>query len=126
MRVSALDSTILEELVDLGPVEGIELVRDLMRIFFEEAPKRMARLHSGLANRDSREVAQAAHSLQGGSSGLGAVGLASICASIERQARAGDLTGVAEEIATIEQGLPRLEERIGELVQKLAAQQAGA
>lgn len=126
MSVADLDSTIMEELVDLGPVEGIELVRDLVKIFFGEAPERMNRLRIGLAEADANKVAQAAHSLRGGAAGLGAVGLASICATIERQARAGSLTGLDLEVNGIGNGLPKLEERIAELVQKLGAQQASA
>jgi hypothetical protein len=54
------------------------------------------------------------------------VGLASICASIEHQARAGELTGLDSEVGGIGNGLPKLEERIGELIQKLGSQQASA
>lgn len=126
MSVADLDATILKELVDLGPVEGMELVRDLVKIFFEEAPGRMSRLRMALSEMDSNKVAQAAHALRGGAGGLGAVGLASICATIERQARAGDLTGLDSAISGIGNGLPKLEERIGELIRQLGAQQASA
>jgi HPt (histidine-containing phosphotransfer) domain-containing protein len=121
MRIADLDSTILEELVDLGPAEGIGLVRDLVQIFFAEAPNRMNRLRTGLAESDSAKVAQAAHSMSGGAGGLGAVGLASICSGIERQARTGDLTGLEAEVNQIADQLPGLEVRLGKLVRKLAA-----
>ncbi len=126
MSVSDLDRTILEELIDLGPVEGIGLVRDLVGIFFSEAPNRMARLRSGLVEADSFKVAQAAHAMGGAAGGIGAVGLSKLCTGIERQARAGDLTGLDRDVARIENGLPGLEERVGELVQKLTAQAESA
>src|SRR5262245_63965059 len=111
MSVTDLDSTILAELVDLGPVEGMELVRELVQIFFREARERMARLSTGLNEADSHKVSQAAHAMRGGAAGLGAVGLANLCAAIERQARTGNLTGLDAEFTAIVDGLPGLEER---------------
>ncbi len=123
MRMTELDSTIFEELIDLDPEAGIELVRELVRIFFEEAPGRIERLRQGLAQGDSHSVAQAAHATRGGAAGLGATGLAAVCAAIERQARTGNLTGLDAEVAAIVEGLPLLEEKIAKLVQRFAAQQ---
>ncbi len=126
MSITELDATIFEELIDIGPTEGIELVRELVRIFFEEAPSRIGRLRRGVAEGNSQMVAQAAHAMRGGAAGLGAVGLSAVCASIERQARTGNLTGLEGEVEAIVSGMPRLEEKIGELVQRLALQQSPA
>ena len=126
MSMTDLDVTILEELVDLYPVEGIELVRDLVRIFFDEAPDRMSRMRDGLSQQDSTKVYQAAHAMRGGGASLGAVGLARACARIEHQARAGNLTGLATDLAAIAGDLPALEECILSLINRWETAQASA
>ena len=126
MSTTELDPTILEELVELGPAEGIELVRDLVRIFFAEAPDRTGRMLSGLSENDCQKVIHAAHAMRGAAAGLGAVDMAASCARIERQARTGDLTGLRSEVADILEELPRLEERLGSLIHRFEAAHAGA
>lgn len=124
MNITEFDATILEELVDLSPGGGLELARELVGIFFGEAPVRMSRLSGGLAEADSRKVSQAAHAMRGGAACLGAVGLASACARIEQQARAGDLANLASDVAAIAEGLPALEEHVASLVNRMGTSPA--
>lgn len=126
MSVTDLDATMLEELALLDPQEGIGLARELVGIFFSEAPNRLSRMRSGISEADGRKLSQAAHAMRGGAGGLGAVGLASACARIERQARTGDLAGLDAEIATIAANLPALEVSIASLIQRLESSRARA
>jgi HPt (histidine-containing phosphotransfer) domain-containing protein len=115
-----LDRTILAELVDLEPVEGLRLVRELVEIFFQEAPGRLDRMRCGLSLGDSAQVTQGAHALKGAASGLGATGMAAACGRVERQARSGFLMGLDVEVDRIETELPRLARRVEGLIAQLA------
>jgi hypothetical protein len=44
VSVDGLDPTILEELLELDPAEGVALIRDLVSIFFAQAPARLDRI----------------------------------------------------------------------------------
>ena len=126
MSLDRLDRTILEELVDLDPIEGLALVRDLVGIFFTEAPGRLDRIRCGLADGDADAVMRAAHAMRGAASQLGAVELADACARMERQARTRALTGLAAELDTIELELPNLGQRLEDHIAELARQVAEA
>jgi len=124
MNMEELDPTILEELVEIDPVEGLVLVRDLVQIFFSEAPARMDHIRCGLAEGDPVRVAHAAHAMRGGASGLGAVGFAAACGRLEQHARAGDLSGLTEAVDAIESGLLRMGRQLEEHLASLTRQSA--
>lgn len=120
MTYVELDQTILAELVDMDAVGGLRLVRELVEIFFQEAPARLDRMRCGLSLGDSRQVVHGAHAMKGAASGLGATGMAAACGQVERQARAGLLAGLDAEVDRIESELPRLAEAMEGLVTQLA------
>jgi two-component system sensor histidine kinase BarA len=103
-------------------VEGILLVRDLVHIFFTEAPGRLDRIRCGLAEGDADRVVHAAHAMRGGASGLGAVGVAAACGRVERLARTGDVSGLTQAVDAIELELPRLGQRLEEHLAGLGRQ----
>lgn len=124
MKYVELDRTILAELVEMDPVGGLELVRELVQIFFAEAPARLDLMRVGLAEGDTQKLAHGAHAMRGGASGLGATGMAEACARVERQARAGALTGLDDDVDGIEGALPRLARQVEGYVSQLARRAA--
>lgn len=84
------DEALLERLGgDVG------LLRDILRIFVDEAPIRRAKFSSALSAIDADALRLAAHGLKGSALSLCAAGLADACASLERvsgqEAHAGRL-----------------------------------
>jgi HPt (histidine-containing phosphotransfer) domain-containing protein len=89
-----------EEIIDrsvLADLRAIDeaLVRDVVTIFADDAPRQIAALRAALATREARAVERAAHRLKGTASGVGAVALAAAAATLEHAARAGDLEKAA-------------------------------
>ncbi len=120
MTYVQLDRTLLAELVEMDPVEGVRLVRELVHIFFAEAPGRVDLMRCGLSQSDPQQVSRGAHAMKGAASGLGAVGMAEACARVERQARAGALTGLERDLDLIESALPSLSHQLETYVNQLA------
>jgi two-component system sensor histidine kinase/response regulator len=80
----------------------MDLLKDVVDVFLEDAPSILARLKEALQNNNAVDVAAAAHALKG-SVGLFSQGDAYECARrLEQLGRSGDLTGgeaVGEELA---------------------------
>ena len=112
-----LDHSYLNELIALGPVEGLVLVRDLIEIFFAEVPARMDQMRRGLMECDCGRVLRAAHAMRGGAGNLGAVGLASLCDQVEQQAGREEPTGLGLLLDAMEVELIRVDHA---LAQRLA------
>jgi HPt (histidine-containing phosphotransfer) domain-containing protein len=82
--------------------EDREALADLIDSFVEEAPERLAELHSGADVNDTELVGRAAHTLKSNGSTFGAHELAALCRRLETSARADELAGSAELIDRIE------------------------
>ncbi|NUU60269.1 Hpt domain-containing protein [Paenibacillus agri] len=72
--------------------DGEGLFAGLIGMFKTDTPPRLEALRLALDSSDSASIAGIAHSLKSGSLSIGAGYFASLCASIEQQARRGDLT----------------------------------
>ncbi len=84
-----LDPQPLRDLLDLGasPV----LVHELITLFQEDVPARLALLQSALCARDVQQTMMEAHQLKGALSNLGLVRFAELVSRIEAPARQGHL-----------------------------------
>lgn len=107
-----LDPTVINELIDLGPETGRQLVQDLVELFNAEAPIRIAAMRGGLQAHDLKEIGQAAHAMRGGAGNLGAVGIGSLCASIEMAAKSGNVMKIGPMIDEVEQELALVQEAL--------------
>ena len=88
---AVLDQDILENLRDL-PGEGADdLLGELIILFAQEAPPRIAKLCDALQQNDAKRVMQVAHSLKGSSANLGATRMAALCNELEQRGRVGKL-----------------------------------
>lgn len=72
----------------LERVEGdMELARQLVSLFFEDAAENMSLIRRGLDENDAGKIAGAAHSLKGASGNLSAVRVSMTAAELERAAK---------------------------------------
>ena len=113
-----IDESMLDDILQLSPEGGSELVRELVGIFFTEAPARLEHLRRGAAEQDPQRMTSAAHALKGGAGNIGATRLASLCGHLEKQARSGHLEGARPVVDQIEVELERLR---GALDRRIAA-----
>lgn len=86
-----LDASVLDGLVALSPDDNGAFVRELIDIFLQDAPPRLAEIDAALARGDGRTASRAAHAIKGSCGNFGAVRLHATSLAMERAAASGDL-----------------------------------
>jgi len=86
----AIDSQAIEELRALNPGDD-SFLRELIQIFLEDSPQRVAEISECLESGDALRLTRAAHSLKGSSSNFGALQLRTVSERIEHLGRDGKL-----------------------------------
>ncbi|HTF58186.1 MAG TPA: response regulator [Planctomycetota bacterium] len=84
------------------------LLRDLIRIFLEDAPKYLAEMKQGLTTRDRATLSRAGHTLKGSSVYLGAESVTRQAGEIEVLGRDGRFEEAGQAVAGLEPDLDRL------------------
>jgi HPt (histidine-containing phosphotransfer) domain-containing protein len=86
---SPIDETTIQELRE----EGEDLLSDLVAMFIEEVPGRLAELEEALARKDPAATRLAAHTLKGTGGNFGASRMQALASAIEEKGRNGSLDG---------------------------------
>jgi signal transduction histidine kinase/CheY-like chemotaxis protein/HPt (histidine-containing phosphotransfer) domain-containing protein len=86
-----LDAATVEELRRLGRESGDGFFGQIVGYFLEQTPNLLAEMERARSAGNGRVLAEAAHSLKGSASTLGAFGLAKICGRLHLLARDGEL-----------------------------------
>ena len=79
----AVDAGVLDSLRALGGEDDPELFIELIQIFLDDTPQRMAQMAEALAGNDGEAIGQAAHALKSSCATLGALILADLFREIE-------------------------------------------
>ena len=79
-----------------------DFVSELAEEFFANSPNLIHEINSGLETADANVVRRAAHSLKSTSASFGAMALSDMCKQVEAAARDGNLDGLTEIVAQIE------------------------
>jgi PAS domain S-box-containing protein len=111
-----LDAQIVDRLERLGRAAGEDLMGELATLFLADADARVVALRQALAADDAASVAQSAHTMSGASANLGATGLARLCAALETDSEAGNLTGGGAMLEAVEVELGRVRSALGSLI----------
>lgn len=106
--VAELDTQALNNLLALVGGE-FEYLVELINSFLEEAPKLLAELEIFVSKNDADGIQRIAHSLKSNGNDLGALIFASLCKDLERDAKAGDLSGSASLASQVFNEYPRVE-----------------
>jgi HPt (histidine-containing phosphotransfer) domain-containing protein len=103
------EAVLLDGAMLLDRVEGDEeLLRELVDLFLEDAPKQLAEIRAAIDAADSAQVARAAHTLKGAVANFGAPAAVHLARNLEAMGRRGDLTGASTACATLEKVLQAL------------------
>lgn len=86
-----VDMNVIEGLRELGGDDDPGLVTELIAMFLDDAPKRLAEIEGALANGDVKRLERAAHTLKSSAANVGAAGLSQLCREIEERVRLNDL-----------------------------------
>jgi len=85
-----LDPTIIAELRDMPPTDGVSMLHELVDLFLDGAPQRIAQI--GEAIEDPSKLAFHAHALKSMSLNLGAKRIVELSQKLEELGRAGDVS----------------------------------
>lgn len=86
----ALDRTIINGLKELREPGQPDPLRELIELFLKDAQPRLQQMEVAAAAGDLAKLTAATHTLKGSASNLGARRLATLCAALEKQSKAGD------------------------------------
>jgi HPt (histidine-containing phosphotransfer) domain-containing protein len=98
----SVNRDILDNLRALGEPGEPDPLIEFIDMFFADTPLVLQRLHQAVDAHNPTAVREAAHSLKGSSSNLGAEKLSHLCRDLESQGKAGALTSAPELLAQIE------------------------
>jgi PAS domain S-box-containing protein len=94
----------------LARIDGdVELMQELITLFLEDYPERLACLREALDRGDGETLAQVAHTLKGAAGNLCASGVFEAAQRLETAARNGDLQQAGTVYRTLEQEMARLQ-----------------
>lgn len=82
-----LDMSVVEELLSFADDGDPELIMDLIQMFLDDGPSKVAAMTEGLAAGDLEKAERAAHSLKGSSGNLGARLLQNACEEMQLATR---------------------------------------
>ncbi len=98
-----IDPEAIENLRALNPDDDDAFLKDIIGIFLEDTPERIAELKQCLVVYDQPKFTRAAHSIKGSASNLGAMRVRSVAEKLEHQSRNSGLEGLEPLIATLDQ-----------------------
>lgn len=85
----AVDPAAITALRELNPEEP-GFLRELIDVFLDDVPQRIAELEKSLATTDASLLTRAAHTIKGSSSNFGAAGLVQVSLELEKLGKTGD------------------------------------
>jgi HPt (histidine-containing phosphotransfer) domain-containing protein len=112
----ALDPHTLDTLRKLTTPGEPDVLAQVLRIFLDEAPRRLERLHSALAEGDAVEFQRAAHSLKGAAGNIGARAVHDAARRADELGKTGHLDSAAPLVTDIERRLGEVMAEIKELL----------
>jgi HPt (histidine-containing phosphotransfer) domain-containing protein len=104
---SPLDPTAIETLRGLNPGDD-SFLRDLIQIYLDDSPKRIAEIEQALAQGDAHRLTLAAHSLKGSSANFGAEQLRALSERIEMFGRRSSLGDVPAHLPALKDEFARV------------------
>ncbi|MGE0040523.1 MAG: Hpt domain-containing protein [Vicinamibacterales bacterium] len=99
MTSDVLDAGTLQMLRALNQEGEPDVLAEVLELFLEDAPARVAAIEAAAAAGDTRGLERAAHGLKGSAGNIGALGLQAICKTLEACGREGDAGPVPALIA---------------------------
>jgi CheY-like chemotaxis protein/HPt (histidine-containing phosphotransfer) domain-containing protein len=104
-----LDRSVIDGLKELREPGQPDPLAELIELFFRDTRPRLESMEQALGRDDLAALASGAHSLKGSASNLGARALAALCATMERQAKAGEVAQARESFFEVKQELKKVE-----------------
>ncbi|MDB6094119.1 MAG: hypothetical protein JWM32_1681 [Verrucomicrobia bacterium] len=113
-----IDPEAIENLRALDESGNDEFLREILGIFLEDVPHRIAELDEAIASGDVGRFTRAAHSIKGASSNVGANALRAVAEQLESRSHAEPLTSLASTLAALKTDFATTKVEIEKLLAK--------
>lgn len=111
-----LNPSVIESLRQLTPPGEPDVLAEVLQLFLEDVPLRIAKLRGAWQAGDAVEVQRSAHSLKGSAGNIGATDLLAVCRLLDDQGKSGDLSNLAGLVASLDAEYARVEAEIQRLI----------
>ena len=101
--VPVIDAESIENLRALNPGDGDEFLREIITIYLDDTPQRIAELEQTMGRGDVASFTRAAHSVKGSSANLGAMVVRQVAEQLEHKSHKQGLADVAVLVATLKE-----------------------
>jgi HPt (histidine-containing phosphotransfer) domain-containing protein len=101
-ELSTIDPEAINNLRELNPGDGGEFLKEIISIYIEDTPKRIADLKSSMAAGDVPLFTRSAHTIKGSSANVGAFVLKGVAERMESLSRREGLKSMATLVADCE------------------------
>jgi len=119
--VPVLDAACMAELQALDPDGKAQLVKRVLATYQASLAKLSDQLRAARADAAWEQVGRVAHTLKSSSASIGALGLSSLCADIERLLRVGDSAAAAPLLERFPTEAGRVDAAVGQALRALEA-----
>lgn len=110
-----LDPEAIENLRAINPDDGGAFLCELIDIFLDDTPKRLAEIDEALAAGHAENFTRAAHSIKGSAGNFGATQFATMARDLESLGKAGDLAQARAGIPALQAEFARLQPVLAQL-----------
>ena len=111
-----LDQAVISGLRKLTPPGEPDVLAEVLKLFLEEVPPRIARLRNAWQAGNIQEVHRAAHSLKGSAGNIGARRLFEVCRQLDDISKSGDLPAAAPFVDALGVEFGKVESAIRKLI----------
>jgi HPt (histidine-containing phosphotransfer) domain-containing protein len=111
-----LDPAVIATLRQLTPPGEPDVLAEVLELFLQDVPRRLARLRASCGSGDAVELHKTAHSLKGSAGNIGARAMFAICRQLDDHGRAGDLTDAKRLVDALDAEFARVEVAIRQIL----------
>ena len=113
-----IDMAVVDELIELSDGGDPDLLVDLIEMYLQDGPHKLAEIDAGLAKQDWGRVERAAHSLKGAAGNLGAMMVFGDCDTVEEASKAHELETVQRSATELREHFAEAEVALKDLLAK--------
>jgi HPt (histidine-containing phosphotransfer) domain-containing protein len=113
---AVLDHEVLDGLRQLTPPGEPDVLTEVLKLFLDEVPPRLARLRNACAAGNIEEMHRTAHSLKGSAGNIGARRLYDVCRQLDEISKSGALADAAPLVDELSVEFGKVESEIHRLL----------
>src|SRR5262245_60346252 len=101
-EIPVLEPEAVANLRAINPDDSGQFLRELVNIFLQDTPKRIAEMQLYIAQNRPKDLSRAAHALKGSAGNFGATRLVSLSIELEQMGRTNALSGAQAKLAELQ------------------------